>query len=248
MPKQPVRVPASAFNPQQVQFGPLRKYPDKQQPYIPATYRSTDNGHVVTSTLQLITPSMPMPFGVGSYEGAKNIDLSFNDPTPEVQSFRDKMSELDNLVLQAAQAHAEAFFGEVPSIEVLKHTQNKIAKQAKKKEYGYSMKIKWPKFEGPTFWKQAPGSGKFVEVSEDECKPGCTGKVVAELRPIYSVNGRFGVKWVVIQVLVETFPAQPDKCAFGDVASQGDPAAPKAPTIHTVDENDMEEDAYEDSD
>lgn len=246
MPISKRNVSASAFQPENLQFGALRRYESKQQPYVPVTYTSVENGHTVSSILLLETPSMPMPFGANEYEGEKNIDLSFNNPTPEVQSFREKMEAVDGLVLQAAQTHTEGLFRQVRSLEVLKDAQNKIVKQAMKQEYGYSMRVKWPKYDKPRFWKVKPNTNKFVEIQEDDCKAGCTGKVIMELRPVYAVSGRFGVKWVIAQVLVETFPAALSQCGFGEVAEEGDKTVDsKTVDIKAGDEADLDNMEYD---
>ena len=203
------RVEHFDFDPSKLQFQGIKRYKEGNKPYIPAVY----NG----ASLFLKTPVMPMPFGVGEYSGEKNIDLSFNNPTPEVAAFKQKMEAVDDLVFKTVVAHSETLFGKPKSAPLLQEmdAHNKIVREAAKKEYGFSMKTKWPRFSEPKFYKRR--NDKPVQAEEGDCKNGCTGQVLMELRPIYYVSGKFGVKWTIDQVLVVT--AAPDRtdCSFGEV-------------------------------
>jgi len=226
MPMPKLHVKAADFDPSLLHFGQVRKYKDSQQPHIPITYNN--------SQLLLQTPTMPMPFGLGMYipegskTGEKNIDLSFNSPSDEVRAFKEKLMTMDALVRDAALQNSEALFGKKKSIEVLEDNQYTIVKEAKQKEYGYSMKVKWPKLETPTFWAKT-ATGDFLQKEESYCTGGSTGQVIMELRPIYSVNGKFGVKWLINQVLVETVPATLNGCGFGAIAAPAESAKIKKP-------------------
>lgn len=210
-------VDAHDFQPENLHFDGIRRYKDGNKPYIPASYTQIVNGHTTNIALLLKTPSMPMPFGVGEYQGEKNIDLSFNNPTPEVQAFREKMEAVDTMVFETGVQYSNVFFGRSMRPELLEEmgAHNKIVRLARKEEYGYSMKTKWPKFEPPTFYKMV--NGQLAVAQESECKGGCTGKIIMELRPIYFVSGKFGVKWVIGQVLIETSPPTLNTCGFGEI-------------------------------
>ena len=212
MPINKVQVQAADFNPSLLNFGEVRKYAVSQQPYIPVTYGN--------DVLLLRTPTLPMPFGVSlpyspddssgdKPAGDKSIDLSFNNPTPEVADFRRKMEEVDELVLNAMVSRSEALFNKRKTREVLDDNQYKIVKLPKNPQYGASMKVKWPKQEEPTFW-----DSDFRQRDEAYCKSGSTGSLIMELRPVYAVSGKFGVKWVIAQVLVETQPMTLTGCGF----------------------------------
>ena len=214
MPINKKQVKAADFDPSLLRFGEIRKYATTNQPYVPVLYQN--------AVLLLETPTLTMPFGVGTFipeggeakSGDKNIDLSFNDDREEVQSFKRKMEAVDGLVLEAMEPRSEALFNKRKTKEVLDDNHYKIVKMAKKAEYGSSMKVKWPKLDEPSFWCPAPGGG-FKECDESYCKPGSTGRIIMELRPIYTVNGKFGVKWTIVQALVESQLETLTGCGFG---------------------------------
>lgn len=243
MPINKKQVKAADFDPSQLRFGEIRKYATTNQPYIPVLYQN--------SILLLETPTMTMPFGVGTYipeggeskTGDKNIDLSFNDDRPEVHDFKAKMEAVDDLVLAAMEPKSEALFNKRKTKEVLDDNHYKIVKQAKKVEYGYSMKVKWPKLEEPTFWcaDADRGPNTFKQCDESYCKPGSTGKVIMELRPVYTVNGKFGVKWIIAQVLVETQLETLSGCGFASKDTQPAPGAVAAALPQATEYPDYEE-------
>lgn len=211
------------FDPTLLQFGDVRKYQNSAAPFLPVTY----NGN----SLQLETCTVPMPFGVGVYEetGEKSIDISFNNPTPEVEQLREKMEQVDEMVFNAVQERHVALLGKAKTREVLEDAHNKIVKEAKKKEYGFSMKVKWPKL-GPDNKNKAPSffNAERQEVDENYCVNNSRGKLIMELRPVYAVSGRFGVKWVVLSVLVEEVPMTLSGCAFS-------PASPSRQALPAID-------------
>lgn len=219
MPANKVQVTAADFDPSLLRFGEVRRYATTNQPYIPVLYRS--------DVLLLRTPTMPMPFGVSQpYNadeskadqkptGDKSIALSFNNPSPEVAEFRAKLEQVDEMVLAEMVPRSEALFNKLKSKEVLDDNHYKSVTIPKKAEYGASLRVKWPKNEEPTFWDR-----DFQKRDEAFCTPGSTGSVIMELRPVYTVNGKFGVKWVIAQVLVESQPMTLTGCGFAPPAQE----------------------------
>lgn len=215
MPAPKVYVDAADLDLSLLEFGDLKHYAQSKLPYVPVTYAG---GKV----LMLTTPEMPMPFGVSTYvpegkreeEGEKNIDLSFRNPSPEAQAFREKMDQLDQLVLDTSFERSKAWFGKQKTRDTLDDNQNKNFKLAKNPEYGYSMKIKWPKNDDVSFWdgQKTDARGQYVRCREEDCVNNSRGSVVMELRPLWQVQGKFGLKWVAEQVLITERPVQEEGC------------------------------------
>ena len=199
----------------QLEFGDIKHYEKSKLPYVPVTF----NG----GTLLVRTPELAMPFGVSSFvpegktEGEKNIDLSFRDATGDAEVFRQKMVELDRMVLDVSHQRSKEWFGKQKSRDTLDDNHNKIVKLGKKEEYGMSMKVKWPKVmrpeQEPTFWNAAR-----KQVDESECISNSKGCVIVELRPLYMVQGKYGIKFTVRQVMITEKPERLTGCGFGPAA------------------------------
>lgn len=231
-----IQVSAADLDVALIKFGDQKLYKLSKLPYVPVTYEG--------KVLRVKTPTVRMPFGVSNYkpEGKDkddiSIPISFEDTEPV---FFQKMQQLDERVLDTAVEQSQKWFGKQKSRDTLDDNHNKIVKVPKvdKMEYGRSMKVKWPGAgQGePKFWE--PVGSKCRQVDKDVLVPHCTGKVIMELRPLYQVQGKFGLKWVVKEVLVVTKPEETSACGFGDVASQ-----PTDPILPAEEEMEQDEEDY----
>lgn len=212
---QEIQVEPQDFDQSKVIFGDL-KIDKNKLPFIPVTYEN--------STLLLKTPVMLMPFGVKEWdEGDKALDLAFRGSGPAGDSLLQKMRDLDARVIEVAHKHSKAWFGKQKTKDVLDEFHNKTAKPGKKEEYGWGMKVKYPKnvpgVPQPRFY-----DSRQVEVDETHVAKNSKGRVLMELRPLYPVQGKFGLKWTLRQAMVTEKPQTLEGCAFGAPAPAADPA------------------------
>ena len=215
MPAPEITVEAHELDLSKLEFGDLKHYEKSKIPFVPVTYAG---GRV----LKVITPETALPFGVGVYvpegkdesDGVKSVDLSFRNPSPEAEAFRKKMAELDSLVLETAFARSKQWFGKQKTKETVEDNYNLIVKTPKNPEYGQSMKVKWPKLDEPTFWdaQQEDEDGNPAQTDEEACVSNSRGSVKMTLRPLWMVQGKFGLKWELQQLLLTDRPAQEKGC------------------------------------
>ena len=165
--------------------------------------------------LTMQTPLVSAPFGLSTYTDEKtgitkySIDMSFKgmDSDPKIQTFHDKMAELDNHILELAEKNSKEWLGKKMSKEVVEALYRPVVKQAKDPEkYAPTMKMKITNGRNGEMNVEAYDSTRN-KMDMKELTQGSRIRCLIECSSIWFVNKQFGVSWRLVQVEVH----KPDK-------------------------------------
>jgi len=211
-------VTAKKFAPSAIAFGQVErnKMGGKFVPLVDST------GVKTRFTIQ--TPTMSLPFGISAYREkpeadpiSYSADLSFRDyETDEnILTLFNKVTELDNHLIDAAYINSVAWFGKQKSRELLEDTYRVLTKKDPNGKYAPVMKVKIPILNGK------PNVQVFdvdkTPITIDDVQKGSTVKVIMEVASVWFVGGTsWGVTFRAIQILVVSKPARLDEFAFTD--------------------------------
>lgn len=165
--------------------------------------------------LTMQTPLVSAPFGLSTYTDEKtgitkySIDMSFKgmDSDPKIQTFHDKMIELDNHILELAEKNSKEWLGKKMSKEVVEALYRPVVKLAKDPEkYAPTMKMKITNGRNGEMNVEAYDSSRN-KMDMKELTQGSRIRCLIECSSIWFVNKQFGVSWRLVQVEVH----KPDK-------------------------------------
>jgi hypothetical protein len=204
------------FNPTVIRFAQVERNKLGGK-YVPL---ADENGNKKRVTLQ--TPTMHVPFGVSAYRerpdaepSSYSIDISFRDyeSNENILAFYNKMTELDNHLIESAHANSVEWFGKQKSRELLADTYRHLTKIDPSGRYAPIMKIKIPILDG------GPNVRVFdvdkTPISIDAVQKGSTVKVICDMASVWFVgNTQWGVTFRAVQILVVTKPNRITDFAF----------------------------------
>jgi len=225
---------AKKFSPSSIFFGQAERNKLGGK-YVPLT---NETGTKTRFTLQ--TPTMSLPFGISAYRekpeaepSSYSVDLSFRgyETDENILTLFNKITELDNHLIDAAYTNSVAWFGKQKSRELLEDTYRPLTKKDPSGKYAPVMKVKIPILNGK------PNVQVFdtdkTPISIDDVQKGSTVKVITEVASVWFVGGtQWGITFRALQILVVSKPARLDEFAFTD-----DDEAPKE-ILEVSDEDD----------
>jgi hypothetical protein len=129
--------------------------------------------------------------------------------------FFNKITELDNHLIDAAYTNSVAWFGKQKSRELLVDTYRHLTKSDPSGKYAPIMKIKIPVMNDKPNVQIFDVDKKPITV--DEVQKGSKVKVITELASVWQVGSNsWGVTFRALQILIVTKPARISDFAFED--------------------------------
>ena len=162
------------------------------------------------------TPLMSAPFGLSTYTDEKtgitkySLDLSFKgmDADTKIDTFHEKMQELDNYILTLAEKNSKEWLGKKMSREVVEALYRPILKPAKDPEkYAPTMKLKITNTSKGEMNVEAYDTKREKVNLKQELTQGARVRCIMECSSIWFVNKQFGVSWRLVQTELH----KPDK-------------------------------------
>jgi len=165
----------------------------------------------------LQTPEMYVPaYGLGTWENPDgsvqySIDLSFKDKQsrPALQTFFDKLSQLDEKLVKDAVENGKTWFGKnIASTDVAEAIYTKHIRYPKDKEtqeitdrFPPTFKLKLPKRDGKFIAEIYDKNGDPLSIEEVNTK---NAKVIAQIQctGIWIIAGKFGASFKVLKLMV----------------------------------------------
>jgi hypothetical protein len=166
--------------------------------------------------LTMQTPLVSAPFGLSTYTDEKtgvtkySIDMSFKgmDADSKINTFHDKMQDLDDHILSLAEKNSKEWFGKKMSKEVVEALYRPIIKQSKDPEkYAPTMKMKITNSSSGDMNVEAYNTKREKIDLKQELTQGARIRCLIECSSIWFVSKQFGVSWRLVQVEVH----KPDK-------------------------------------
>ena len=174
------------------------------------------------------TTEVSAPFGLSAYtdETTGNVRYSLDysyrgmDSNPKIKLLHDKMTELDNLMIDTGVANSKDWFGKKMSREVVEALYRPIVKPAKDPEkYAPTTKLKIV----------SNDKGMKVLAFDNTKQPfdlttltsGASVAAIIECSSVWFVNKQFGVTWRLVQAKVNQ-PTTISGCAFVDSDAEDD--------------------------
>lgn len=172
--------------------------------------------HNEQKKLTMQTPLMSAPFGLSTYTDEKtgitkySLDLSFKgmDADTKIDTFHEKMQELDNYILTLAEKNSKEWLGKKMSREVVEALYRPILKPAKDPEkYAPTMKLKITNTSKGEMNVEAYDTKREKVNLKQELTQGARVRCIMECSSIWFVNKQFGVSWRLVQTELH----KPDK-------------------------------------
>lgn len=159
--------------------------------------------------LTMQTPKLTTPFGMSEFRDDKtgtvkySIDVSFkgaNDDS-KIQTFYDKMAELDSKIVDFAVDNSKEWFGKKMKKEIVEELYRPLVKQSKDPEkYAPTMKFKIQNNSKDELMIEAFDDSRQTVDIMDTLKPGSKVRGIIECSSIWFVNKQFGVTWRAVQL------------------------------------------------
>lgn len=193
----------SQFDPTRFIFGPVEK--------TKLGGKIIELSYPGVRRLQLQTPTVALPFGLNKpfADGdiqSFSVDLSFrgHENSPAIEAFMSKMRQLDDVILKAAVANSQEWFGKQKSEEIVREFFRPLVREAKDPQYAPTMKVKIPNYNG------TPSTRFFDENKEPGemsiLVKGARAKFLLEVTSVWFVNNNFGISWRMRQAMVVSRP------------------------------------------
>lgn len=175
--------------------------------------------------LYLQLPFMRAPFGLGSYtDEATNrttysIDLSFDKEDPNCQDLEEKLTALDDLVLNTVEANSQEWLGKKYNRAVLQEALYKPLVRPGKENYPSTIKLKiLVDNKSGNFIPEAYNTRR-EQVALDSIEKGQKIMAIVDINQIWFIDNKFGVSVRLQQCLLEPSKKLP-AFAFQGVATE----------------------------
>jgi hypothetical protein len=151
------------------------------------------------------TPTFKIPYGLSNWENTKfHIDVSLNPDSPEIESFKQKILDIEEAIIDEAFNNSVAWFGKKQSREVVMALFTSSIKSSKDTKYPPTMKLKLPfsndKFKCDAYnYKKEP-----IDISENTLTKGSTVQCIVQCSTIWIAGNKFGPSFNIVQVKVDT--------------------------------------------
>jgi hypothetical protein len=187
------------FHPSSVSFSKLRKNKSGGK----GVYLQCDNKKLL---LQL--PWMRSPFGLSSYTDettgrtSYSLDLSFDENNEGAQALKQKLQELDTLIVDTVAANSKEWLGKEFAKEVLQQALYKPLVRPGKEEYPSTLKLKVLTDRDGGFVPEAY-SMKRETISLDSIEKGQRVMALVDVNQIWFIDNKFGVTLRLQQLMAD---------------------------------------------
>lgn len=211
------------FDPQAIHFSPLFKTKnDRKMVYVNKS--ATDR-----TKLMITTPTMSLPFGLSSYTDKKtgdvmsySLDPSFQgiDTDRELAMFYDKITKLDDRLVQVAADNSKDWFGKKMTTEGASLLTKPRIVQPKDAQYAPLLKINV---------SMTPEGMPDLMAYDEHRKPmplenvtkGSRVKIIFQVCPVWFMGSQFGIKLKAVQMqVVHRNVEVGSECAFGEAVEE----------------------------
>jgi len=225
------------FVPTAVQFSKLRKNKNGGK----AVYLNAGDNKKVY--LQL--PFMRSPYGLSAFTDESSgrtsysLDLSFDAENAEAMDLHNKLTELDDIIVNTVAANSKEWMGKEFNVAVLKEALYKPMVRPGKEQYPATIKLKIQTKPDGTFVPECYSMNK-EQVTLDSIEKGQKAMAIVDLNQIWFIDNKFGVTIRLQQALFEESTKLPS-FAFQGVTFPGAAAA----TEEEDDDDELEVDVDE---
>lgn len=167
-------------------------------------------------------PWMRSPYGLSAYTDEStgrtsySLDLSFDTDNEEAQVFRQKVAEIDELIVKQVAANSVEFTGKEMSEEVLKQALYKpMIREPRDEQYPATFKTKITVKPSGEFAPEA-WTMKREQTTLDAISKGTRVCAIVEFSSIWVIDGKFGCTVRLSQCIIEESERLPS-FAFVDV-------------------------------
>lgn len=191
---------SSEFSPASVQFSKLRKNKNGGK----AVYLNTGDN----KKIYIQMPFMRSPYGLSAFTDESSgrtsysLDLSFDPDNEEAMSLHNKLSELDDIIVNTVAANSKEWLGKEFNVEVLKQALYKPMVRPGKDQYPATIKLKILTKPDGSFVPEAYNMQK-QPVSLDTIEKGLKVCAIIDLNQIWFIDNKFGVTIRLQQTLIE---------------------------------------------
>jgi len=191
---------SSEFSPASVQFSKLRKNKNGGK----AVYLNAGDN----KKLYVQLPFMRSPYGLSAYTDeatgrtSYSLDLSFDPDNAEAMALHEKLSELDDIIVNTVAANAKEWLGKEFNVAVLKEALYKPIVRPGKEQYPATLKLKVLTKSDGTFVPESYSMNR-ERVSLDAIEKGQKALAIIDINQIWFIDNKFGVTIRLQQVLIE---------------------------------------------
>ena len=191
---------SSEFSPASVQFSKLRKNKNGGK----AVYLNAGDN----KKLYVQLPFMRSPYGLSAYTDeatgrtSYSLDLSFDPDNAEAMALHEKLSELDDIIVNTVAENAKEWLGKEFNVAVLKEALYKPIVRPGKEQYPATLKLKVLTKSDGTFVPESYSMNR-ERVSLDSIEKGQKALAIIDINLIWFIDNKFGVTIRLQQVLIE---------------------------------------------
>ena len=191
---------SSEFSPASVQFSKLRKNKNGGK----AVYLNAGDN----KKLYVQLPFMRSPYGLSAYTDeatgrtSYSLDLSFDPDNAEAMALHEKLSELDDIIVNTVAENAKEWLGKEFNVAVLKEALYKPIVRPGKEQYPATLKLKVLTKSDGTFVPESYSMNR-ERVSLDSIEKGQKALAIFDINQIWFIDNKFGVTIRLQQVLIE---------------------------------------------
>lgn len=160
------------------------------------------------------TPTLSAPFGISEYTPDNaptkySLEFSFKnyEEDPKIKCFMDKITELDNYLIDMAVANSQEWFGKQMSKVVVEELYRPLLKPSKQPDkYAPTLKLKIRTSRGDDSHLSVAAFKDKEQFNMEEFVPGTTAKAIVEVSPLWFVNKQFGATLTLMALEIEQLP------------------------------------------
>lgn len=169
------------------------------------------------SRLRIQIPVMSATFGVSRYDDSNgsssySLDLSFKgyDSNDKLAAFLDTLKQFDDMIVDAAQKHAQEWFGRDMSEDLVREFYKPLVRDSSQGKYAPMIRLKLTPY-SEIFDVDQNRVTDFEYITK-----GSTCRAIVDVSSIWFINKQFGVSLRVLQAAVVSKPATISGFAFQD--------------------------------
>ena len=153
-------------------------------------------------------PFMRSPYGLSAYTDeatgrtSYSLDLSFDPDNAEAMALHEKLSELDDIIVNTVAENAKEWLGKEFNVAVLKEALYKPIVRPGKEQYPATLKLKVLTKSDGTFVPESYSMNR-ERVSLDSIEKGQKALAIIDINQIWFIDNKFGVTIRLQQVLIE---------------------------------------------
>jgi hypothetical protein len=191
---------STEFSPASVQFSKLRKNKNGGK----AVYLNAGDN----KKIYIQFPFMRSPFGLSTFtdEGtgrtSYSLDLSFDPDNEQAMDLHNKLTELDDIIVNTVAKNSKEWLGKEFNVAVLKEALYKPMVRPGKEQYAATIKLKILTKPDGSFVPEAYSMQK-QPVTLDTIEKGQKCMAIVDLNQIWFIDNKFGVTIRLQQTLLE---------------------------------------------